>query len=84
MLFRSAESYSDITTQNLPPALRAVDAELVGESSAALQKPSSAFSDASTKLLALITQDMASFGIKSGESELSLRKGTVRPLDFFA
>ena len=40
--------------------------------------------DPSASLLALMTQDMAAFGARSGENELSWRSDNARPVDYFA
>jgi hypothetical protein len=40
--------------------------------------------DSAPRLLAIIAQDMASFGARSGEDELAWRRDGVVPLDYFA
>lgn len=36
------------------------------------------------RMLSLIAQDMASFGVRSGEGELAWRKDGIKPIDFYA
>lgn len=40
--------------------------------------------DSAPRLLAIIAQDMAAFGARSGEDELAWRRDGVTPLDYFA
>ena len=40
--------------------------------------------DPSVRVLALIAQDMAAFGARSGENDLSWRRDGVKPVEFFA
>jgi hypothetical protein len=64
-------------SQDLPTAVQPVDIDdalLTGQSSA----------DTSTRLLALIAQDMAAFGARSGENDLSWRRDSAMPVEFFA
>ncbi|MEP7348493.1 MAG: tandem-95 repeat protein [Sphingorhabdus sp.] len=56
----------------------ALDAQMVGKI------PYTSGSVNGDRLLAIIAQDMASFGVKSGENELSWRRDGVRPVEFFA
>lgn len=68
-----APSYS----QDMPTSVQSVgieDALLTGQSSA----------DPSTRLLALIAQDMAAFGARIGENDLSWRRDSAKPVEFFA
>jgi Ca2+-binding RTX toxin-like protein len=61
------------TSQDLPLMLEVVE-----------EATMPATTDATGKLLTLITQNMASFGARSGENELSWRRDGANPLDYFA
>jgi hypothetical protein len=68
---------NDITTQDLPTTSRA-------EVSRLSVLDMEAVTDRATPLLARIAQDMAVFGARSGESELSWRRDGAKPIDYFA
>lgn len=65
------------STQDLPTSLRAISIDDV------LLTPHS-LPDPSARLLAIIAQDMAAFGAKGGENELSWRRDGVKPVEYFA
>ena len=81
---RLAEGEVTLTTQNLPTTLRSISVEDAVALSTISTTTSPSTNDNTAKLLALITQDMASFGVKRGEDEISWRRDSVRPVDFFA
>lgn len=65
------------TTQDLPASVRPISIDDV------LLTPHSSL-DPSARLLAIIAQDMAAFGAKSGDNELSWRRDGVKPVEYFA
>ena len=82
-----AATIQDYQLRNVDSSLEAISAAdaaaLDGQSTT--NPLSTATSTNHDRLLAIIAQDMASFGARSGENELSWRReGIGKPVEFFA
>lgn len=86
----------DATTGNEPTSLRladAIDAPAISQDLPASARNISiedalliphGSPDPSARLLAIIAQDMAAFGARSGENDLSWRRDGAKPIEYFA